>query len=78
MIERIKAILKFHREKNPGVKIIKVTTTRYYEIPSYSSTPVSDLLKEWFHDYPLERHHAFRESSLLIQHFNNDEIEVQE
>jgi hypothetical protein len=73
MVERIKEILKYHSEKNPGVKIVKVTTTRYYEIPASASTPANELMKEWFHDYPLERHHAFREHSQLIEHFNGDE-----
>jgi hypothetical protein len=73
MNERIKNILNFHVKQNPGVKLVKVTTTRWYEIPAYSSTEPQELLKEWFKETPIGRGHAFRDGSLLLEHFNDDE-----
>jgi hypothetical protein len=70
--ERVKAILEYHKEKNKGVKIVKVTTTRYYEIPTYTSQDSDELLKEWFERFNTTSTHAFRDGSLLIQHFNGD------
>jgi hypothetical protein len=72
MNDKIKKILNYHREHCPGVTIVKVTTTKYYEIPAGSSIPTSELLKEWFEDNPTSKRHAFRDSSLLIDHWNND------
>lgn len=72
MLERVKEILKFHRGKFPGSKIVKVTTTRYYEIREGSSEKPEDLIEEWFSKYPVSRSHAYRDGSLLIEHFNND------
>jgi hypothetical protein len=55
-----------------GVKIIKVTTTIYYQIPKGTSLETNELLKEWFKDFSVDRRHAFRDSYLLIEHFNDD------
>jgi hypothetical protein len=71
-LETIKKILQYHKLMNKGVKIIKVTTTRYYQIPEGTSLETNELLKEWFKDFPVDRRHAFRDSSLLIEHFNDD------
>ena len=70
--EKIKRILDFHKKKHPGVKLVKVTITRYYQIPAGTSTPAEDLLKEWFEEFSTTRTHAFRDGSLLIDHFNDD------
>jgi len=73
-LNKVKAALEFHKENNPGVKIIKVTTTRYYAIPKYAAKNSEEILKEWFEKYDATSSHAFRDGSLLIQHFNNDAI----
>ena len=61
------------KKAHPGVKIVKVTTTRWYEIPAGTSTNDTELLKEWFEETPITRSHAFRDTSLLMEHFNRDE-----
>ena len=73
MNERIKNILNLHVEQNPGVKLVKVTTTRWYEIPASSSEKPEDLLQEWFRKCSINRSHSFRDSSLLVEHFNDDQ-----
>lgn len=76
--EKIEKILNYHKANNPDIDIIKVTTTRYYEIPKESVRSArkrEDLLKEWFDTYSATSNHAYRDSSLLLQHFNDD-IEV--
>jgi hypothetical protein len=78
MNEKIKSILKYHKDIHPGVKLVKVTLTRYYEIPVYTSTPAEELLEEWFKEFPSTRCHAFRDASLLIEHFNDDGKVVEE
>jgi len=67
-----KEILVHHKNTHPGVKIVKVTTTRYYEIPRHSGTDSAALMKEWFEDFAVTSSHAFRDGSLLIHDFNND------
>jgi hypothetical protein len=67
-----KEILKYHKEKFPGVKLVKVTTTRWYEIPVCTSTPAGEIVKEWFKESPIHKSHAFRDGSLLIEYFNDD------
>jgi hypothetical protein len=71
-MEKVKEILKDHADKYPGVKFVKITTTRWYEIPANSSTPPEELLEEWFKKFSISRTHAFRDGSLLIEHFNDD------
>jgi len=78
MKEKIKTILDYHRTEHPGVKIVTVTLTRYYEIPAYASTPAEELLKEWFKEFSSTRPHAFRDQSLLIEHFNDDAKIIEE
>ena len=69
---RAKEILNYHVETHKGVKLVKVTTTRWYEIPEGTSTPDSEILTEWFANTSISRRHAFRDSSLLLEYFNND------
>jgi len=69
---RVQKILDSHRERNSGVTIVKITTTRYYEIPKHSSTNKEALMNEWFEDFSPSSSHAFRDGSLLIEHFNDD------
>ena len=69
--EKIKNILDTHQKKT-GCKIVKVTTTRWYEIPVGTSTPDSEIIDEWFKKTPISRSHAFRDRSLLIECFNDD------
>jgi len=71
MNDKIKKILEYHKEQHPGVKFIKVTTTRWYEIPAGTSNE-SELLEEWFKEFPASKGHAFRDGSLLLEHFNDD------
>lgn len=72
MNDQIEKILKFHQETNPGVTIVEVTTTRWYEIPVGSSTPINELLEEWFKNKPVSKSHAGRDGSLLVECFNDD------
>jgi hypothetical protein len=78
MNKKIKKILDYHKTSHPGVKIVTVTTTRYYEIPAYASTPTEELLEEWFKEFSSTRSHAFRDQSLLIEHFNDDAKIIEE
>jgi hypothetical protein len=71
MKEQIKKILKFHQEKT-GCKLIKVTTTKYYQISAGTSTEPEVLIEEWFKKFPISRSHAGRDSSILVEHFNDD------
>jgi hypothetical protein len=68
----IKKTLENHLTSHPGSKLVKVTTTRWYEIPAGTSTPDGELLKEWFDTTPISRSHAFRDGSLLLEIFNDD------
>lgn len=72
MLDDIKKILKFHKKSNPGVTVVKVTTTRYYEIREGSSEKPEYLMEEWFKKYSPFRSHAYRDGSLLVEHFNDD------
>lgn len=78
MNEKIKSILEFHKKKHPGVKLVKVTTTRWYEIPAGTSMSDDELLQDWFKNTPTTRSHAFRDGSLLVEYFNNDEKVLEE
>jgi len=71
--QRIKNILDYHVQKNPGVRLVKVTTTRWYEIPAGSSGRPDDLLQEWFCTCSATKRHAFRDDSLLLEYFNDDQ-----
>ena len=71
MKDKIKAILKEHVKKT-GAKIVKVTTTKYYEIPASPFKTPTELMDEWFKKFSISRSHAFRDASLLIEHFNED------
>ena len=68
MLSKIRALLKRHLKIHPGSKVVRVTITRWYEIPAGNSTPDKELMNEWFKEYPLSRHHAYRESSVLLEH----------
>jgi hypothetical protein len=72
MNEHVKDILNFHTKKNPGAKLVKVTLTRWYEIPATSSEDHKELMQEWFDKYPSTRPHAYRDHSLLVEYFNGD------
>lgn len=72
MLEKIKKLLQGHKKAYPDAKIIAVTTTRYYQIPEGTSTPVPELLEEWFKKTPIHQTHAFRDQSLLVEHFNDN------
>jgi hypothetical protein len=72
MNEHVKDILNFHTKKNPGSKLVKVTLTRWYEIPGTSSEVPEELMAEWFNKYPSTRPHAYRDHSLLVEYFNGD------
>lgn len=74
MLEKIKKILQSHKKAYPGAKIVAVTTTRYYQIPEGTSIPVPELLEEWFKKTPIHQTHAFRDQSLLLEHFNDSKI----
>jgi hypothetical protein len=65
-------ILRGHKKRFSGSRFVKVTTTRWYEIPAGTSEDAEDLITEWFLDTPISRSHAFRDGSLLIEHFNDD------
>ena len=69
---RVKKILDYHLQKNVGSRLVKVTTTRWYEIPTGTSTSPEELLKEWFENFPVTRSHNFRDGSLLMEYFNED------
>lgn len=73
MNKEIEEILKEHKKINPTVELVKVTITRWYEIPKYSLESNPDILKEWFQEFSINRSHAFRDNSVLLQYFNNDE-----
>jgi len=45
MQDKIKQILEHHVSTRPGTLLVKVTTTRYYEIPPGTSTP-HDIVRE--------------------------------
>jgi hypothetical protein len=77
MLERIKKLLQGHKRAYPNCTIVRVTTTRYYQIPEGTSTPVPELLKEWFKKTPVTQVHAFREHSLLIEHFEDNATVVE-
>lgn len=72
MLEKIKKLLQSHKKVYPDAKIVAVTTTRYYQIPEGTSTPVPELLEEWFKKTPISQSHAFRDQSLLIELFENN------
>jgi hypothetical protein len=72
MNEKINNILICHKKNNPGCKIVKVTISRWYEIPPGTSTSDSEIIEEWFKKTPVSKCHAFRDNSLLIQCFNDD------
>jgi len=70
MDDKIRKILESHLANNPGKKLVKVTTTRWYQIGS--SEDESRLLDEWFKKFSPSASHAYRDHSLLIEHFNDD------
>ena len=72
MTENIRQILNAHVAKYPGTRIVKVTSTHYYEVPGGSSEDPQDLIHEWFPTFSISRGHAYRDGSLLISHFNDD------
>lgn len=72
MLEKIKKLLQGHKKAYPDAKIVAVTTTRYYHIPEGTSTPVPELLEEWFKKTPISQSHAFRDQSLLIEVFEDN------
>jgi len=64
------------RIKKEKSRVIKVTTTRYYEIrKGYTSQTISELSEEWFKEYG-NSSHAFRDGSLAFEIFNDDAVEI--
>ena len=72
MEDKVKEILEFHTKNHPGTKIVEVTTTRWCEIPVGSYSSDSEIIDEWFNKTSINRSHAFRDGSLIIEKFNND------
>jgi uncharacterized protein YbaR (Trm112 family) len=79
--EKVEKLLEYHKSKNQGVRFLKITTTRWYEIPDGSITDEKsqhyfnneeELIDEWFKKNSIGHSHAFRDGSLLLQYFNDD------